>query len=72
MHPIQQTHAMSDHAFLIKFFLPPYFSARRLCGKGLGPISTFWPITNEDLEPLTQQVGLASRSKAAPYYILNT
>jgi hypothetical protein len=31
----------------------------------LGPISAFWPITSEDFKPLTQQIGQASRCKAA-------
>jgi hypothetical protein len=40
-------------------------SARPLGLKGLGRIWAFWPITSEDFKPLTQQIGPASRCKAA-------
>jgi hypothetical protein len=33
--------------------------------KGLGPISTFWPITSEDFKPLTRRIGPTSRCKAS-------
>jgi hypothetical protein len=61
---------MSDHAFLdLKIHTTK--SARPLGVKGLGPISAFWPITNEDFKPLTQRIGPASRCTAALNMIFN-
>jgi hypothetical protein len=39
-------------------------SAQPLGVKGLGLISTFWPIASENFKPYTQRIGLASRYKA--------
>jgi hypothetical protein len=50
--------------FLIKKMLTTK-SAPPLGGKGLGPVWAFWPITSEDLKPLTPRIGPASRCKAA-------
>jgi len=37
--------------------------------KGFGPILAFCSTKSEDFGPLTQQIGLASRCRAAPSYV---
>jgi len=64
VHPIQQARAMSNHVFWDEKIYCTKLT-RPLDVKGLGPILRFPPIRSEDFWPLIQQIGPASKCKAA-------